>query len=118
MQIADATGNPVCDFFPFAGKGGGAGTRPEKLLTSLCSGRTKMPPKLTTNWCRASAIADYPGFNSYLEISGERMRFVIDAKIERADEVPKLQEFIACMADILALPSRRSTIEVDGDWAE
>lgn len=44
----------------------------------------------------------HPVFNSYLEVRGERMRFVIDAQIERA-EVPKLQQCIACMAGILAL---------------
>ncbi len=73
----------------------------------------------STDWRRASSVAAYDGFSSHLEISGERMRFVIDATIERASQIPKLEEFISCMASILALPNpRRSTIEIDGDWAE
>jgi len=72
-----------------------------------------------SEWRRASAIAQYPGFNSYLETSGERMRFVLRATIEYVSEVPKLLAYIDCMGRILALPKRRSQDdEIDGDWAE
>ncbi len=72
----------------------------------------------TPRWNRCSAFADYPGFSTYLEMCGERMRFVIDAKIERAADVPKLRRYLDCVAAILELPHRSQQDEIDGDWAE
>lgn len=73
----------------------------------------------STRWRRSSAIAAYPGFNSYLELSGDRMRFVIDAAIEHAAEVPKLQEYVRLMGEVLALRVPRGQCDgIDGDWAE
>jgi hypothetical protein len=70
-------------------------------------------PKTDNIWQRCSAVAEYPGFTSYLEICGERTRFVIDAKIEYASEVSKLQHYVEIMASILALrqPSQQTHIE-------
>jgi hypothetical protein len=71
----------------------------------------------TAAWRRANAIASEDGFNSYLEQSGKRVRFVIDATIADASQISKLQEFIARMAAILELS--KPTIEIgDLDWAE
>lgn len=83
------------------------------------SGLAERQTTVGGDWHRESAIAAYPGFNSYLEVQGEHMRFVIDAKIEHASEIPKLQQFIECMAGILAIPNpRRPEHEIDEDWAE
>ena len=69
--------------------------------------------KEMAKWHRNSAIAAYPGFHSYLEACGERMRFVLDCKIEHASEVPKLRQFIDCMSGILQLTKSRYPREDD-----
>ncbi len=68
-------------------------------------------------WHRCSAIVEYPGFTCYLEMSGERMRFVIGAKIEDVSVLPNLSRYIDCIGDILRVRHTQED-EIDGDWAE
>ncbi len=71
-------------------------------------------------WHRCSAISHYPGFSCYLEMSGERMRYVIGITIEGASDLPLLSRYLDCVGGILRLrhPHPTQEDEIDGDWAE